>query len=69
MSKRDSHVLRCALVNAAWSIVRNNAIFKAYYNAKRAESRSHYNALEHCACKLVRVIRKILTNNVEFILE
>ena len=42
---------------------------EAYYNAKRAEGRSHYNALGHCAGKLVRVIWKMLTDEVEFNLE
>ena len=56
MSKRGSRVLRYALVNATWNVVRNNATFKAYYDAKRAEGRSHYNALGHCTGKLVRVI-------------
>ncbi|EEV00417.1 transposase, partial [Roseburia intestinalis L1-82] len=69
MSKRGSRVLRYALVNAAWNVVRNNATFKAYYDAKRAEGRSHYNALGHCAGKLVRVIWKMLTGEVEFNLE
>ena len=41
----------------------------AYYDAKRAEGRSHYNALGHCAGKLVRVIWKMLTDEVEFNLE
>ena len=50
-------------------VVRNNATFKAYYDAKRSEGRSHYNALEHCAGKLVRVIWKMLTDEVEFNLE
>ena len=69
MSKRGSRTLRYALINAAWNVVRNNATFKAYYNTKRAESRSHYNALGHCAGKLVRVIWKMLTDEVEFNLE
>jgi transposase len=69
MSKRGSRVLRYALVNAAWNVVRNNATFEAYYNAKRAEGRTHYNALGHCAGKLVRVIWKMLTDEVEFNLE
>lgn len=69
MSKRGSKVLRYALMNAAHNVVKNNAIFKAYYDAKRAEGRSHYNALGHCAGKLVRVIWKMLTDNVEFNLE
>ena len=69
MSKRGSRVLRYALVNAAHNVVKNNATFKAYYDAKMAEGRTHYNALGHCAGKLVRVIWKMLTDEVEFNLE
>ena len=69
MSKRGSRVLRYALINAARNVVKNNATFKAYYDAKRAEGRTHYNALGHCAGKLVRVIWKMLTDEVEFNLE
>ena len=66
MSKRGSKVLRYALVNAAHNAVKNNATFKAYYDAKMAEGRTHYNALGNCAGKLVRVIFKMLTDDVEF---
>lgn len=45
MSKRGSKALRYALMNAAHNVVKNNATFKAYYDAKVAEGRSHYNAL------------------------
>lgn len=69
MSKRGSRVLRYALINAAHNVVKNNATFKAYYDAKRAEGRTHYNALGHCAGKLVRVIWKMLTDEIEFNLE
>lgn len=69
MSKRGSKVLRYALINAAHNVVKNNSTFKAYYDAKRAEGRTHYNALGHCAGKLVRVIWKMLTDEVEFNLE
>ena len=69
MSKRGSRVLRYALMNAAHNVVKNNATFKAYYDTKRAEGRTHYNALGHCAGKLVRVIWKMLTDEVEFNLE
>jgi transposase len=69
MSKRGSRVLRYALINAAHNVVKNNATFKAYYDAKMAEGRSHYNALGHCAGKLVRVIWKMLTDDVEFNLD
>lgn len=69
MSKRGSKTLRFALVNAAHNVVKNNATFQAYYDAKMAEGRTHYNALGHCAGKLVRVIFKMLTDNVEFNLD
>ena len=66
MSKRGSRVLRYALINAAHNVVKNNATFKAYYDAKRAYGRCHYNALGRCAGKLVRVIWKMLTYNEAF---
>ena len=69
MSKRGSKVLRYALINAAHNVVKNNATFKAYYDAKMAEGRTHYNALGHCAGKLVRVIWKMMTDDLEFNLD
>ncbi len=69
MSKRGSRVLRYALVNAAHNVVKNISTFKAYYEAKKAEGRTHYNALGHCAGKLVRLIWKMLTDDVEFNLD
>ena len=66
MPKRGSKVIRYALVNAAHNVVKNNSTFKAYYDAKMAEGRTHYNALGQCAGKLVRIIFKMLTDNVEF---
>ena len=69
MSKRGSRVLRYALINAAHNVVKNNQVFHAYYDAKRAEGHSHYSALGHCAGKLVRIIYKILSDEVAFHLE
>ena len=69
MSKRGSRVLRYALINAAHNVVKCNKTFKAYYDQKMSEGRSHYNALGHCAGKLVRVIYKMLTDNIPFNLE
>lgn len=69
MSKRGSRVLRYALINAAHNVVKNNTTFKAYYDAKIAEGRTHYNTLGHCAGKLVRIIFKMLTDDVAFNLE
>lgn len=69
MSKHGSRALRYALINAALNVVKNNATFKLYYDKKIAESRTHYNALGHCADKLVRIIHKMLTDDTAFNLE
>ena len=69
MSKRGSRVLRYALINAAHNVVQNNTTFRTYYDTKISEGRKHYNALGHCAGKLVRVIWKMMTDNVSFNLE
>ena len=69
MSKRGSSALRYALMNASHNVVKNNKTFREYYDSKRAEGRGHYNALGHCAGKLVRIIYKMLKDNVEFNLD
>lgn len=69
MSKRGSSALRYALMNAAHNVVKYNQTFKEYYDSKRSEGRGHYNALGHCAGKLVRIIFKMLKDNVEFKLD
>ena len=69
MSKRGSRALRYALINAAHNVVKNNQTFAAYYTQKKSEGRPHYAALGHCAGKLVRIIFKMLTDNVTFNLE
>ncbi len=69
MSKRGSKPLRFALINAAHNVVKNNKTFKNYYDKKMSEGRSHYNALGHCAGKLVRIIYKMLIDNIQFNLE
>ena len=66
MSKRGSRTLRYALINAAHNAVKYNKTFQDYYQQKMSEGRSHYNALGHCAGKLVRIIYKMLTEEVEF---
>lgn len=66
MSKRGSRYLRYALMYAAHNVVRNNAVFKQLYDKKRDAGLNHYGALGHCAGKLVRIIYKMLTDNVTF---
>lgn len=66
MSKRGSKLLRYALINAAWQTTLVNKTFREYYDLKISQGRKHYNALGHVAHKLVRVIHKMMTDNVEF---
>lgn len=68
MSKRGSKVLRYALINAAWNVSLNNDTFRRYFDSKIAQGHSHYDALAHTAHKLVRVLFKLLTDNVAFAL-
>ena len=67
MSKRGSKILRFALVNAAWQLTLNDETFKNYYDLKRSQGLNHYAALGHVAHKLVRVIFKLLKDNVPFV--
>ena len=69
MSKRGSKILRYALINAAWQTTLVNQTFRDYYNLKISQGRGHYSALGHVAHKLVRVIHKMMTDNVEFNLD
>lgn len=66
MSKRGSKLLRYALINAAWQTTLVNKTFKDYYDLKISQGRRHYNALGHVAHKLVRIIHKMMSSNVEF---
>ena len=68
MSKRGNRLLRYALIWAANNIRKHPSKMKDYYDKKRAQGKSHYNALGHCAAKLCRYIFFILNNpDKEFI--
>ena len=69
MSKRGSGMLRYSLVYSAHNVVKNNQTFKEYYDLKRSQGKSHYCALGHVAHKLVRIIFKMLKENVTFNLD
>lgn len=69
MSKRGSRTLRYALINAAHNVVKNNKTFQEFYERKREQGLTHYSALGHCAGKLVRIIHKMLTDDIAFNLD
>lgn len=66
MSKKGSPYLRYALVFTAWNLVRRSNRFKNYYLCKRAQGKSHYNALGHVTHKLVRTIYTLLKKNISY---
>ena len=70
MSKRGNTLLRYTLIWSAHNCVRNSKVLNEYYQKKRSEGKSHYNALGPCAKKLVNYIFWILNNpEKKFILE
>lgn len=66
MSKRGSSALRYSLIMSSMNVVKNNKTFNDYYELKRSNGKSHYNALGHVSHKLIRVIYKLLTENIKF---
>lgn len=69
MSKRGSGMLRYLLVYSAHNVVKYNQTFRDYYELKCSQGKSHYCALGHVAHKLVRIIFKMLKDNVAFNLD
>lgn len=68
MSKRGNALLRYALIWTANNMRKHDSKMKEYYQHKRAQGKSHYNALGHCAGKLCNYIFFILNNpDVTFI--
>lgn len=66
ISKRGSTYLRYAIYRAAFLIIYNNDTFHKFYLQKRAQGKTHRVALGHVCNKLVRIIFKILTDNIDF---
>lgn len=62
MSKRGSLVLRYALMNAAWNVVRNNVTFETYNNPRGLRAGLTTMLLGTAPGKLARVIWKMLTD-------
>ena len=69
MSKRGSSLLRYALILAANNVRLNTKTFNDYYTKKCSQGKSHYNALGHCATKLIRILFKMLKDNKSFNIE
>jgi Transposase and inactivated derivatives len=66
ISKRGSRHLRKSLYQCILTVCKYNPTFNSYYTLKRKQGKSHRCAQGHCVRKLLRVIYKILTENIEF---
>lgn len=66
MVKRGSGYLRQALMNVAMVVIAQNSTFYDYYYKKRSEGKCHRIALSHVCKKLVRIIYKLETQNIQF---
>ena len=62
MSKRGNKLLRYALIWGANNVRIHSSQMKEYYQIKRSQNKNHYNALGHCATKLIRYIFFVLNN-------
>ena len=66
ISKRGSTYLRYAIYRVAFLIIYNNETFHNYYLDKRSQGKNHKVALGHVCNKLVRIIFKVLTDDIPF---
>ena len=66
MVKRGSGYLRYSLMNNANVVIRYNPTFYDFYLKKRSEGKCHRVALSHVCKKLLRVIYKLETQNIQF---
>jgi transposase len=66
MVKRGSGYLRYSLMNIANVVIRYNPTFYDFYLRKRSEGKCHRVALSHVCKKLLRVIYKLETQNIQF---
>ena len=66
ISKKGSKYLRKTLYEIITPVIKNNKVFKDYYNLKKSQGKTPRCAQGHCVRKLLRIIFNILTNNVQF---
>lgn len=66
MVKRGSPYLRWAILEASKQIVRHDETFKKYHEKKLGEGKHYLVSISHVARKLIRVLFKILKDNIEY---
>ncbi len=66
ITKKGSKYLRKTLYQIILTIVKNNEVFRRYYDKKIAEGKSHRCAQGHCVRKLLRIIFHLLKTGQKF---
>lgn len=66
ISKHGSRYLRKALYQAVFTVCRYCPVFQDYYTKKINQGKSHRCAQGHCVRKLLRVIYKVLSENISY---
>ena len=66
ISKHGSRYLRKALYQAIFTVCKYCPTFQDYYTKKRNQGKSHRCAQGHCVRKLLRIIYKLLSENISF---
>jgi len=66
ISKHGSRYLRKALYQAVFTVCRYCPVFQDYYTKKINQGKSHRCAHGHCVRKLLRVIYKLLSENISY---
>ena len=66
ITKKGSKYLRKTLYQIILPVINNNKVFKEYYSLKISQGKSHRCACGHCIRKLLRIIYRLLTNNITY---
>ena len=67
LSKCGSRYLRKSLYQCILTVCKYNLTFNKYYKLKRSQGKSHSCAQEHSIRRLIRVIYKLLSENIQFV--
>ena len=66
MFKRGNSLLCYCIIFTAFNLILNNKTFKEYYDKKIDKGKSHYNAVGDVVNKVIRILYKIMTENISF---
>ena len=66
ITKKGSKYLRKTLYQIITPVIKNNEVFRNYYQLKLSQGKGYRCAQGHCVRKLMRVIFHLLNTNTQF---